>query len=217
MKQILQRNLPFFAPFLLIWLSVFVSVLSTTKLEQMQFINTHNALWADYFFWGTTQLGEGWFWAAVIIVFLFIRFEKTLLLATSLIFSTLLSSSLKLYFDTLRPMAFFKGLKLPWHYVDGVIINVHQSFPSGHTTTAFAIFTMLTLFVKNKNWGFLFIILACLAGYSRCYLFQHFPEDVLAGAIIGTFSSLLVYFGLMRLYTNNPKTWHGRSLRHFKL
>ena len=191
-------------------------VLTTSKLQQMQWINSHNNLWGDWFFYATTQLGEGWFWAAIIILFLFIGFEKALILGASLLLSTLISSSTKLYFDTIRPIGFFEKEKLTWHFVDGVSINLHQSFPSGHTTTAFAIFMMLTLFVKNKKWGFLLVILAWLTGYSRTYLFQHFPVDVLAGSLIGVFSSVLVYFLLMRRYEKVPQKWHGRNLLNRK-
>ena len=103
-------------------------------------------------------------------------------------------------------------MKANWHFVEGVDINIHLSFPSGHTTTAFAIFTMLTLFARNKNWGFVFVILAWLTGYSRCYLFQHFPEDILGGVVIGVFSSIIVYTWLMNLHTKNPKAWHKKRL-----
>ncbi len=212
MKQIIKNNQPFFITFLIIWLGVLSIVLSTTKLEQMTFINAHNSLWADWFFHGATQLGEGWFWLVIILTYLFIRYEKSLLLTASLLLSTLLSSTSKLYFDTLRPLAFFKDLKINWHLVDGVQINIHQSFPSGHTTTAFAIFTLIALFSKNKNTGFLFVLLAWLAGFSRNYLFQHFPEDVLGGAVVGVFSSLVVYLFLGKRFTKSPKNWHKSNL-----
>ncbi|MES2517148.1 MAG: phosphatase PAP2 family protein [Bacteroidota bacterium] len=178
----------------------------------MQFINSHNALWADWFFFGATQLGEGWFWAAIILLFLFIRYDKALIFTASLTLSTLISSSTKFYFNTLRPLGFFKDLKANWHFVDGVYINLHLSFPSGHTTTAFAIFSLLAIFSKNKNWGFIYVLLAWITGYSRCYLFQHFPEDVLAGAVIGVFSSVVVYYWLTGLYGKTPKIWHRKSL-----
>ena len=215
MKQLFQKNLSFFIPYMLVWLAVLAIVLTTTKLEQMQWINSHNNPWGDCFFYGATQLGEGWFWGAIIVLFLFIGFEKALIMGASLLLSTLISSSAKLYFDTIRPIGFFEKQKLTWHFVDGVVINLHQSFPSGHTTTAFAIFMMLTLFVKNKNWGFVFVILAWLTGYSRNYLFQHFPVDVLAGSVIGVFSSVLVYFLLMKRYEKTPKDWHGKNLRNY--
>jgi membrane-associated phospholipid phosphatase len=212
MKQIFQKNLSFFIPYIFIWLCVLICVLTTTKLEQMQFINSHNALWADWFFFGATQLGEGWFWAAIILLFLFIRYDKALIFTASLTLSTLISSSTKFYFNTLRPLGFFKDLKANWHFVDGVYINLHLSFPSGHTTTAFAIFSLLAIFSKNKNWGFIYVLLAWITGYSRCYLFQHFPEDVLAGAVIGVFSSVVVYYWLTGLYGKTPKIWHRKRL-----
>jgi membrane-associated phospholipid phosphatase len=213
MKQIIKNNLPFFIPYAVIWICVLAIVLTTTKLEQMSFINSLNSNWGDWFFYGATQMGEGWFWGATIILFLFVRYDKSLIFSTSLVLSTLFSSSLKLFFDTLRPAAFFKDLNLKWHYVDGVIINIHQSFPSGHTTTAFAIFTLLILFAKNKNWGYAYVLLAWLAGYSRCYLFQHFPVDVLAGSMLGASSSLLVYYWLSGVYLKKPRGWYERNLR----
>ena len=216
MKQLIKNNLPFFIPYASIWICTLVIVLMTTKLQQMTFVNQHTNWWGDWFFYDATQLGEGWFFVAMIILFLFIGYGKSLILTASLALSGLLSSSLKWYFDTLRPMAFFKDSKIIWHYVDGVVINIHQSFPSGHTTTAFALFTLFTLFSKNKNWGFLFITLACLAGYSRCYLFQHFPVDVLGGSVIGTLSSLWVYSWLLKMYEKTPKDWYERNLRRFK-
>ena len=216
MKQILKNNLPFFIPYAFIWLCILVIVLTTTKLEQMTFINSLNSTFGDWFFYGATQLGEVWFWGVTIILFLFVRYDKSLIFSTSLVLSTLLSSSLKLFFDTLRPMAFFKDLKQNWHFVDGVKINIHQSFPSGHTTTAFAIFTLIMLFAKNRNWGYACVTLAWLAGYSRCYLFQHFPVDVLGGATIGMMSSLMVYIWFSSQYVKNPKDWHERNLRRWQ-
>lgn len=57
------------------------------------------------------------------------------------------------------------------------------SFPSGHTMASFASATVITS--QNKNWGICAFILAFLIGFSRLYLFVHFPSDVIIGAIIG--------------------------------
>lgn len=212
MKQIIKHNLSYFSLYVIVWISVLVWVLTHSKFEQMLLINQHNSLLADYFFQGATQLGEGWFFVAVILVYLFISYDKALMFTTSLALSSLVSSSLKLSFDRLRPLSFFADKQVNWHFVEGLKINIHLSFPSGHTTTAFAIFTLLTIFLINKKWSLLFILLACLAGYSRCYLFQHFPEDVLAGSVIGTFSSIVVYVSINRMLENNPQEWHKRKL-----
>ncbi len=63
------------------------------------------------------------------------------------------------------------------------------SFPSGHATTAFAAAAALaTVRVPRRAPRWLtvaFFILAILIGFSRVYLYVHYPSDVLAGALIG--------------------------------
>lgn len=63
-----------------------------------------------------------------------------------------------------------------------------SSFPSGHTTVAFACAGAL-LFARNpKAPGGLIItvfVLAILMGFSRLYCYVHYPSDVLAGLIVG--------------------------------
>ena len=57
------------------------------------------------------------------------------------------------------------------------------SFPSGHTGAAFAAAAAL-YFGKSCGWipaG----ILAVLMGFSRLYLYVHYPTDVLGGALLG--------------------------------
>jgi membrane-associated phospholipid phosphatase len=60
------------------------------------------------------------------------------------------------------------------------------SFPSGHTSTAFAFATSMSL--NYPKW---YVIApcyayACTVGYSRMYLGVHYPSDVLAGALVGS-------------------------------
>ena len=57
------------------------------------------------------------------------------------------------------------------------------SFPSSHSATAFAAAT--GIFFLNKKWGLGAYILAALIGFSRLYLYVHFPTDVLFGAVFG--------------------------------
>lgn len=57
------------------------------------------------------------------------------------------------------------------------------SFPSGHTGASFAAASAL-YFSKNRLW-IPAALLACLIGFSRMYLYVHYPSDVLAGALIG--------------------------------
>ncbi|MEG1159636.1 MAG: phosphatase PAP2 family protein, partial [Acidaminococcaceae bacterium] len=57
------------------------------------------------------------------------------------------------------------------------------SCPSGHATAAFSVVPIL--WSAKRWWGYLATGLALLMGFSRNYLFVHFPSDVLAGAVLG--------------------------------
>ena len=66
------------------------------------------------------------------------------------------------------------------------------SFPSGHTSAAFATATVLARELDQRHPSSRWIInpllfgSAALVGYSRVYQRQHWPSDVLAGAALGT-------------------------------
>lgn len=64
----------------------------------------------------------------------------------------------------------------------------YTSFPSGHTTTAFAIATVLAQGYRDKMWvGLTSYTVATLVGLSRIYDGKHWATDAIAGAAFGTF------------------------------
>ena len=81
-------------------------------------------------------------------------------------------------------------------YPDDIILRKKAggySFPSGHTSTAFATATALTLSTKKWYIAVPAFTYAGFVGYSRMRLGAHYGSDVLAGILVGVGSSLLTW------------------------
>jgi membrane-associated phospholipid phosphatase len=98
---------------------------------------------------------------------------------------------LKLLFGKARPSLFFDhGIYGFQWFASPTAFNMH-GFPSGHTTTAFSVATALTLIFPR--FAVLFYVGAVLVGLSRIGVLYHYPSDVVAGAMLGTVLTLLLY------------------------
>ncbi len=70
------------------------------------------------------------------------------------------------------------------------------SFPSGHTTTAFAVFVYLAL--VYRKYALLLWSIALLIGFSRVVLGAHYPSDVIAGAVLGSWCAYISHRAVWR-------------------
>jgi undecaprenyl-diphosphatase len=61
--------------------------------------------------------------------------------------------------------------------------STDPSFPSDHATGAFAIAVAIWLY--DRTFGAVFLILAVLVSFARVYVGTHYPGDVLGGAVLG--------------------------------
>ena len=106
--------------------------------------------------------------------------------------AAIVANIIKFSLDTPRPYEIYP-------FIEKLSSGGSPSFPSGHTTDAFA-FAVAAGLVYSK-WYILLpgLIWATLVGISRMWLGVHYPSDVIAGAILGTACALL-YFGLNKKY-----------------
>jgi len=172
------------------------------KNGSFQLINgNHNDI-ADQFFKYFTHYGDGVMWVPLGLFCFFFKRKYFIAVLAGAIISTLLAQFLKrvVYPEELRPISYLSE-SFPVHQIAGVEMRKLHSFPSGHTTTAFTMALIMSHMINKKAWSILLPLLALTAAYSRVYLAQHFPTDLLAGMCIGIISAilaLLVYKKIIR-------------------
>lgn len=181
-----------------------------SNLEISLFINKLNAPILDFFFKYWTLFGTFALIGPIILLQCFVKYRYAVITAVSSLLGFFMVQIAKRFIwpDAPRPKAFFEDMP-DIHYVADVHLHSSHSFPSGHTTGAFALFIALALLSKRPVWQMLFLITALLVGYSRVYLSQHFPIDVVAGSVIGTISALMSY----HWFINKPSKGLDKSLK----
>ncbi len=178
----------------------------------ISYVNQHYSVAADWFFEYATFMGDGRFCVLVGLLFLALSYRKAILILGTYAVSGLLSILLKNIFDEPRPSAYFGSMTQYFHTIQGVELAQSYSFPSGHTTSAFALFVLLALWAKSPFPKFFWLLPAIVVGYSRMYLFQHFLVDVFFGSILGTATALLFDYFLTNYWNKNPKQWHEKRI-----
>lgn len=207
MLKILRSHRSFFILFFF-WLIILACLqIVFTPTEMIFWVNRHNNPFLDIFFQLITLLGEDGIWLIPLAAYLYQYYKqkkdvknKAIMLIIIWITKGIISTTLKNLFNLPRPMEVYEKSGRYIHVIDGLEIHHWQSFPSGHTFTAFAFACYFLLVAKHRTLGYLWLGLAMLVGYSRVYLFQHFPRDVFAGSILG----VAVVLGVVFLWGERP-------------
>lgn len=193
-REIFLLNRYFFGCFILFFGLSTVLLLIKGEAAAFLFLNPYHKSALDIFFVNCTYLGDGLFTIAVVIMLLLMRrYPYALQLLTAFLLSGLMVQVLKNIFSNPRPREFFSAGQYNY-FIEGVTLHGFSSFPSGHSASIFALATLLALFTKNKKIGVLYLLAAIAVGYSRIYLGQHFPGDVLIGSFIGVLLAVLVFW-----------------------
>lgn len=193
--SVIRANKIFLLPLMVIWLALTLVLIIWSKSDIHLFLNQYHNSFFNSFFKYTTFLGDGVTPAIVGLTFLFFSFRKGFIIGAGAVFAGIIAQTLKklVFYDVYRPKLFFEKLGRldELYFVPGWEIHSNFSFPSGHTTTAFCLFFILSTFTSNKILKLFCLFCALIAAYSRMYLSQHFLIDVYFGAIFGVLAALL--------------------------
>lgn len=146
------------------------------------------------------QISAKLIWVPLYLIVLFFLFKKFKLKKTILIlffFVILISltdqTSVHLFknvFQRLRPCHNTEIQQLT-HYLS--LPGSKYGFVSSHAANSFAFAFLSLLLFRNKNYTIFILTWAVIVSYSRIYLGVHYPLDILGGAALGIFISILIY------------------------
>lgn len=154
----------------------------------IKFIESLRNYYLDYIFLSVT------FASNTIIIFFFLtslflwkehKRKWIFPLWLTLLFSAIIDFFLKVLVKRPRP---FQGgivsvLQIAFYFMKDNFNTWNFSFPSFQAMLVFAALPLLNK--EFKKFRYIWIIFACLVGFSRAYLGVHYLSDVLSGAIIG--------------------------------
>ena len=211
-----KQTLPFLVPTIVLALVLGTTLLIIPKAELHLALCQPHTAFLDSLIPIITNLVD-WLPYLMVFLLLFYRAGWATFLASNLLLSTLIVQPIKHIVHAPRPLTWFAenmpNVTLP--LVEGVRMNHWLSFPSGHTTTFFVLFFTLSIILCAENIkGKIFLSLLCFlcatfGAYTRIYLSQHFALDIFAGILIAVFSTLSLYFFLVKR-TQNTSFWAWR-------
>lgn len=232
MKTFFQKNAVFLGLSLMLVVALGLAILYIPQGELHLLLCNRHTPARDIFYKYYTQVAEWFPYVVCVSLLIFSRIGDGVFATSAMTLSALSTQILKHICNTLRPVTWFDlfmpDVQLP--LVEGVKMNYWYSFPSGHTTSFFALAFVVCIIWASKTSrtsitsrtrssrgsGILSIIgqaalffLAMLGGYSRIYLSQHFARDVFGGIIIGIGITLLCY---MIFYHFENKKWYNYRL-----
>lgn len=89
-------------------------------------------------------------------------------------------------------LCYFEPRPFVTHHVNVLIHHAATaSFPSEHTTGAFAL--AVSVLLQKHRLGYIMLTIAILTGISRVWVGHHYPLDVIASIFVGGGTSLLIY------------------------
>ena len=193
------RSRPFVILLALFLICTYVAISESTFESEKQFMkdvqNSAGNPTIDYAIWLLTESGNVFVMLPFSIILLIIRKTRKIgmILLILLVISTILTGYLKCGVDRERPFLDWLGSELPFDvepdsfslFCEGR--SWTAGFPSGHAARSmmFAFVMVYVLSEKFPRGVHLIWLYPIMMSFSRIYVLQHYPLDVIGGSILG--------------------------------
>lgn len=179
-----------------------VMILTSNQGDTLVAINQLRTHGWDVFFKIGTHFAEPVAYAGVLLIVSAYSYRKAIFVIVAGAVAGIVAGILKAIFAQARPMRwFFDNYEEIWHSLnlfeeDWRSWDAASSFPSGHATSAFALYGFLAFCARRNKLSVsaLCLGLAVMVAFSRMYLLYHFLRDVTVGAFLGLCVAALVYY-----------------------
>ena len=193
------RSRPFILLTILFLICTFVALSGSTFEAEKQFMTNIQKSAGnpsiDYTIWLLTESGNVFVMLPFSIILLIIRKTRRIgmILLILLVVSSILTGYLKCGVDRDRPFLDWLGSELPFEvepdsfslFCEGR--SWTAGFPSGHAARS-AMFAFVLVYVLSEKFPrgiHLIWLYPILMSFSRIYVLQHYPLDVIGGSILG--------------------------------
>ena len=193
------RSRPFVILLALFLICTFIAISESTFESEKQFMkgvqNSAGNSTLDYAIWLLTESGNVFVMLPFSIILLIIRKTRKIgmILLILLVISTILTGYIKCGVDRERPFLDWLGSELPFDvepdsfslFCEGR--SWTAGFPSGHAARSM-IFAFVMVYVLSEKFPrgvHLIWLYPIMMSFSRIYVLQHYPLDVVGGSILG--------------------------------
>ena len=228
MKQLWRENGLFLILSLILIIVLGLALVYIPKGELHLYLCDRHTYARDIFYKYYTKVAEWFPYLLCLTILLLGRIGDGLFATSAMALSALTTQLIKRLVNAPRPLNWFTEhmpqVNLP--EVEGVRMHLWHSFPSGHTTSFFALALVASILAANSLattskehrtitsnkrlrsiiLQMLIFILAATGAYSRIYLNQHFASDILAGIVVGLLITILCYLFWRHFKT---KKWYN--------
>ncbi|MFT4687470.1 MAG: membrane-associated phospholipid phosphatase [Neolewinella sp.] len=200
--RLFRNNWLFISGTLLLVAYNIAMLLTHNQGDMLVAINKLRTPFWDVFFKIGTHFAEPVAYLVAILLVTAFSYRKGIFIVVTGVFAGITAGILKAIFGQARPMRwFFDNYEEIWHSLnlfeeEWRSWDAASSFPSGHATSAFALYSFLAFNARRGKLSVstLCFLLATMVAFSRMYLLFHFLRDVTVGAGLGLCLGALVYY-----------------------